>query len=201
MTGQRERLPMRDGLRIETREDGPSRLIGYAAVFYDGRPETQYQLWDDVVERIAPGAFARALREGQDVRALYNHDASEVLGRTPETLILAEDERGLRYEVVLPPTQLARDLVALVQRGDVTGSSFSFTVRGYRTTEEDGITVRTLTDLDLFDVGPVTFPAYEGTEVAARAAVADLHAANLARRQRRIAAAAARARADAAPRS
>lgn len=191
-----ERLPRRDAqLRIETREDGPQRLVGYAAVFYDGRPETEYRLWDDVVERIAPGAFARALREQQDVRALFNHDASELLGRTPETLSLVEDERGLRYEITLPPTQRARDLATLVERGDLTGSSFAFVVRKQEAEVVDGVTIHTILDVDLYDVGPVTFPAYEATTVARRQHVAALRALAAEQRWRRIAAAAARARA------
>ncbi|MFZ5829812.1 MAG: HK97 family phage prohead protease [Planctomycetota bacterium] len=159
--------------RVVKREDGTSVVEGYAAVFYrQDQPGTEYRLWDDLVERVAPGAFDRALRERQDVRALFNHDPNQLLGRTAaETLRLSVDAIGLRYEITLPDTQLGRELPVLMERGDVSGSSFSFVARkvSYQRGEAGKPDVRTLEDVDLWDVGPVVFPAYEGTTAAARA--------------------------------
>lgn len=158
---------------IESRSDGGKTIVGYAAVFYRATDSgTEYRLWKDMVERIKPGAFDRALSERQDVRGLFNHDAARILGRTASsTMRLSVDDVGLKYEIDLPDTQEARDLATLIDRGDITGSSFSF---GANKTEwedlPDGMSVRTLVDLDLYDVGPVTYPAYEATSAAVRSA-------------------------------
>lgn len=157
------------------REDGGKTLIsGYASVFYNAsNPDTQYQLWDDVYERVMPGAFDRALAGGQDVRGLFNHDSNYVLGRsTAGTMRLVVDEIGLRYDIDPPDTQAGRDVVESLKRGDITGSSFAFLIPhgGQRWIEaEGGVDVREITDVDLFDVGPVTFPAYRATTAGLRA--------------------------------
>lgn len=150
---------------IELRDEGDHPVaVGYASVF-----ETLSQNLGGFVERVAPGAFTKTIQE-QDVRALWNHDPSSLLGRLGAgTLRLSEDKKGLRFEVDLPPTTLGRDVQALLQRGDVNGASF-----GFRAVEDDwGLTsddfpLRTLTSVALRDVGPVTFPAYTSTEAALR---------------------------------
>lgn len=167
-------------VRAEKR-GGKSVIVGYAAVFYrDGQDGTEYKLFPDLVERIMPGAFDAALRE-DDVRALFNHDRSQVLGRrrpgdaTP-TVRLSVDSTGLLYEIDPPDTQYARDLVASLERGDIDGSSFSFDTyvnwgakRGDITWREtNGLTIREVRALELFDVGPVTFPAYAATSSGLR---------------------------------
>jgi hypothetical protein len=155
-------------LRAATDEDGP-KIEGYAAVFYrDDDPGTEFELFDGFVERIAPGAFDDVL--DQDVRGLFNHRADNILGRTPETMRLSVDDIGLRYEIDLADTTLGRDLQQHLRRGDVTGSSFSFIVEAEEIDDpEDGPTIRTITKFrSLFDVGPVTFPAYQATEANTR---------------------------------
>ena len=125
-------------------------------------------------ERIQPGAFDRALAEGQDVRALFNHDQNLVLGRTVSgTLRLRADSVGLKYEVDLPNTQTARDLAESIKRGDVSGSSFAFSVskEGQQIERsKDGTTYRNITDTNLFDVSVVTYPAYESASSGLRSA-------------------------------
>lgn len=176
------RFTSRQAAQIEKRADGQPMIVGYAAVFYDGTPVTEYTLWDDAygkaVERILPGAFDGALSRPDDVRALFNHDANLVLGRVkPGTLRLSIDKTGLRYEIDPADTATARDLVAHLQRGDVNGSSFAFNVmpQGQTWTINSGEggradEVRELKALELFDVGPVTFPAYEATSAGVRSA-------------------------------
>ena len=161
----------RAGVEVEDRDDGqPPEITGVASVFYDGTPDTEYKLWDDAVERIMPMAFDRAIKEKQDVRALFNHDPDNILGRTTnDTLGLSASRLGLRYAITPDDTQIARDVTAFVKRRDVTGSSFSFIVQGEEWRKEEGVMIREITDVDLFDVGPVTFPAYEATTVDARA--------------------------------
>ena len=168
---------------LENRADNKPAIRGYCAVFYrEGDPKTEYCLWDDsygrAVERIMPGAFDRALRQNQDVAGLFNHDPNMVLGRTSAgTMNLTKDEIGLRYEIEPGDTSVSRDVQEHIRRGDVTGSSFSFTVppggdRWTRTQDEDGkyFEVREVLDVELYDVGPVTFPAYQGTSAAVRSA-------------------------------
>lgn len=153
---------------IEHREadDGAMRLVGYAAV---------YDSWSGNLggfrEKIAPGAFKSAIERGDDVRALLNHDANYILGRTKSgTLKLEEDSKGLRIDVTLPDTQIARDLVwAPIQRGDIDQMSFGFQVIADEWNADRK--ERTLKDVRLFDVSPVTYPAYEATEVYARGAI------------------------------
>jgi hypothetical protein len=118
----------------------------------------------DLVERIAPSAFDRAIRERQNTRGLFNHDANCVLGCVAAgTLALSSDRIGLHYEISVPPTQLGRDLVVSIERGDVSGSSFGFIATDVFWSQEGTTDVRTILECDLFDVSPVTFPAYEST--------------------------------------
>lgn len=120
-------------------------------------------------ERIAPGAFAKTLTSG-DIRALWNHDANIVLGRNKSgTLRLSEDSAGLFYECDVPDTQLVRDMVlAPIERGDVNQCSFGFSTNADKWAKVDGEWIRTLLEVDLFDVSPVTYPAYQATDVAVR---------------------------------
>jgi uncharacterized protein len=155
----------------------PTTLEGYASVYYDAsEPATEYWLWDDMVERIMPGAFDRAVRE-DDVRALFNHDPSWILGRsTSSTLGLLLDAVGLRYTITVPDTSAGRDVVESVRRGDVSGSSFAFVpIRTTWIEETRGegdqrrtIWIRQIEEVQLYDVGPVTYPAYDGSTASAR---------------------------------
>lgn len=150
-------LTTRDGV------EGESNVIeGYAAVF---NSPTDIGGW--FTEVIAPGAFSKAISENGDIRALFNHDWNNVLGRTKSgTLRLSEDERGLKFEVDLPNTSIARDLAESLKRGDISQCSFGF----IPTVEEWDYSVepakRTINEVDLFEVSVVSIPAYEDTEVA-----------------------------------
>lgn len=154
----------------EEREDGGRSITGYAAVYYrKDDPGTEYTLWSDsgsrAVERLMPGAFSSALERKDDVRALFNHDSNLVLGRVSAgTLALSINRRGLMYTIDAPDTQLGRDTVTSIKRGDVTGSSFAFRVLKEAWRDEgDGQEVREIQDVELFDVSPVTWPAYTST--------------------------------------
>lgn len=195
-------------VQLVKRDGEKPTLTGYGAVFYkDGDPATQYQLWSDTFERIMPGAFDRALRE-DDVRSLFNHDSNIILGRNRAgTLKLSVDEKGLKYDVTPPDTQLCRDQVLTpIDRGDVSGSSFMFVPLRTVWVEEvrDGKTIylRQVEEVQLWEVGPVVFPAYEGTTTGLRASgeltelKASLEAYLAGRGQSRDAADAVKVRAD-----
>ena len=114
-------------------------------------------------ERVQQGATAESIGR-DDIRALFNHDPNLILGRNrSNTLRLSEDSEGLHYEVDMPDTSYARDLATAMERGDVSQSSFGFKVStdGDNWTEDDdGFPLRTLQRIALFDVSPVTYPAY-----------------------------------------
>lgn len=173
MSLERRFLPLADRpIRVERREDGGAATVhGYASVFYRaGDAGTEYRLMEDVYERIAPTAFDRALQDGDDTRALYNHNADWLLGRrSAKTLRLSADEVGLRYEVDIPDTQIGRDVVTSIERGDLSGSSFAFFVRKASWSAEGDRDIRQIDDVELVDVGPVTYPAYDGTSTGLRA--------------------------------
>lgn len=153
----------------ELRSDDTGVFFGYAALF---NTRTTIQTWwdDSFDEQIAPGAFSRAISENQDVRALINHDANHVIGRTKSgTLRITEDSTGLRFEVDAPNTQDANDLKELIKRGDISGCSFAFQVITDEWTRSGDTPLRTIKDLNLMDVSIVTYPAYDDTTVSARA--------------------------------
>lgn len=157
-------LEIRSGQHLQASPQGA--LTGYAAVF--NSPSLDLGGFREI---ILPGAFKRSLATGEHVRALYNHNADQVLGRVGAgTLRLQEDETGLKFELDLPPTSYARDLAALVERGDVSGCSFGFTVRpgGEAWENRNGETVRILSALDLEEITITSRPAYPDTTVAKR---------------------------------
>ena len=159
---------------VEERADGSAVISGYAAVFYrEDDPGTQFELFPGLVERVDASAFTRAIREGGDARAVLNHSPELLLGRVSAgTLRLSVDSVGLRYEIDPPNTQYARDAVESIKRGDLTGSSFAFDVNAVEMRSEDNQDVRIIKDVELFDVGPVTYPAYDSTSVGMRSTVA-----------------------------
>lgn len=158
------RLFVPDQLRLlPATETEVARIVGHAAVFN--------QLSEDLGgfrEIIAPGAFAGSIAE-RDVRALLNHNSDMVLGRSSAgTLRLAEDEKGLAIEIDPPPTTYANDLLISMGRRDVKEMSFGFVAIRDEWLQVDGEWVRTLLEVDLYEVSPVTFPAYTQTDVSAR---------------------------------
>ena len=164
--------------RADDDSDQLPEIHGTAAVFYDenDRAGTQYELWTGHVERIMDTAFDQISED--DVRCLQNHDSRLLLGRSAAgTLQLAKKDHGLDYRNDTPNTTAGRDTIESLERKDMTGSSFQFLPRsgGWEWEEEDyeGVTiyVRKLTSLRLFDVGPVTFPAYTGTTSGARSSL------------------------------
>jgi hypothetical protein len=154
---------------IEIRKTGDKNMLAGHAALYDSMSRDL----GGFKETIKPGAFRRAIEEKQDVKALWNHDSGVVLGRTTSgTLRIAEDDKGLAIEIDLPNTTAAADLRELISRGDVDQMSFAFITRlddwTERIVDNCRCVVRELQDVDLFDVSPVTFPAYEETDIAVR---------------------------------
>lgn len=150
-------------LRAAGGSDSLPTIVGYAAVF-DSRSEPLMALWGPFTETIAPGAFDKVLASDPDTRALREHNPDRILGRAPSTLKMEQDKRGLRVEISPPNTELGRETVELVRRGDLDAMSFTFG------TLEDGVTwsrdgsERTVNEVEvLLDVSVVSFPAYPAT--------------------------------------
>ena len=153
-------------LEIRSEGDGPEKITGYAATF----EELSVPLWG-FREKIQKGAFAESIRQ-DDIRALWNHDPNYVLGRNRSgTLKLEEDDKGLRIEITPPETQWAKDLMESIRRKDVDQMSFGFEneVDEWDESDQNNV-IRTLKKARLFDVSPVTFPAYPTTSVGVRTA-------------------------------
>lgn len=148
-------------------EDGRNTLVGYGAVF--GKRSQDLGGFREVID---PKAFNRTVNNDNDVLVTMNHDVNFLLGRTGAgTARISVDEVGVRYEVDLPETTTGADVRALAERGDLFGSSFTFSIpkdgdRWER--DEDGTRIRTLTEVRLFELGPVVSPAYLDTTVAVR---------------------------------
>jgi HK97 family phage prohead protease len=148
---------------IRANSEGEPKIEGHAAVFD--------QLSEDLggfFERIAQGAFSNTILDA-DVRALWNHNPDFPLARTKSgTLTLGEDEKGLAFSLHVPDTQYARDLLVSLKRGDVSQMSFGFRTLRDKWENVDGKIIRTLLEVELYDVSPVTYPAYPQTSAAVR---------------------------------
>lgn len=156
---------------FEVRASGEGTTIkGHAAVF-NSASELMCGCFREVIK---PGAFADALAN-YDTRALFNHDPSQILGRASAgTLRMQEDETGLAIEIDTPDTSCGRDLQVSMKRGDIKEMSFGFTVaedgqEWTRDPDESGNWTRTISKFEkVYDVSPVTFPAYPDTDCALR---------------------------------
>lgn len=156
--------------QFQTRDDGEARHIeGYFAVF-----NSVYEIAPGMSESIAPGAFSKTL-DG-DIRALTNHDTTLVLGRTAAgTLTVREDEHGLYADVLINPNdQDAVNTWERVRRGDVSQCSIGFDIVDEDSEiRADGSAHWTIREVKLYEVSVCTFPAYEETNIQARAADRD----------------------------
>ncbi len=159
-------MSIKDAELRAVKSDGKHILSGYFALF---------NIWGSEVygfkEKIEPGSFANTI-PADDIRSLFNHDANWVLGRNKaNTLTLREDAKGGLMEVEINPDDInAMSLFSKVSRGDVSGQSFSFrTIRDSWVYPDDpnALPERTLLEVKLFDVGPVTYPFYEMTDITA----------------------------------
>lgn len=178
MGAQRERRFFgAEGLEIRAGEGDSRRAEGYFAVYEQFSP-----VYGRFREKIARGFFDEALLR-DDVRALFNHDESRLLGRNRAgTLRLRSDDRGLYGEIdPVPNTPTGDEVLENLRLGNLTGASFAFTLPpeggdSWRKAD-DGVWERTLLRAgQVFDVSVVTLPFYPQTSVAAREMRSDLEA-------------------------
>jgi HK97 family phage prohead protease len=157
-----------DDYELRQMGDGePIQFRGHAAIFNE-----MTTIGGAFRERVAPSAFDKALKDGSNVKFLYNHDEDSVMASVKTgALRLSVDDRGLLTEADLPLDDLdVQRLVPKIRRGDVDQMSFAFRAiqdDWDENPEDRGLPIRTLKELMLYDVSPVTFPAYEGTDAEA----------------------------------
>ena len=145
--------------RSEDGEKGPNVVGGFAARY----GETSVNM-GGFVEQVDPSAFDGFFAENRNVLSCFNHDVHQLLGTTDAgTLSVESRDEGLHYSVVVPDTSYGHDLVTLVERGDIRGSSFRFVCMKDRWSETaEGIPLRVIEEARLVEVGPVARPAYLG---------------------------------------
>ena len=152
-------------IRALPEDEGGGAIIWGLAIPYNCESEEMYGFR----EIVAPGAFKESL--GGDIRCLWNHETGKPLGRTTNgTLTLRDAQEGLAYECKLPETSWGKDAKESISRGDVTGMSFGFVVRrdDWAYPKDSDVVVRTILEAELFEVSPVTFPAYPDSVAEAR---------------------------------
>ncbi|MBB4290609.1 hypothetical protein GGE16_002649 [Rhizobium leguminosarum] len=144
------------------------RISGYAARF-----NSETVIGGEFREMLAPGVFARTLRERPDVVMLLDHDTGRVVGRTTaHTLYLREDSAGLWFDLEPnPTTPSGQEAIGTVKRGDVRGCSFGFRVRAEEWRDgKNRLPLRIIKDVDLFEVTLTCLPAYGDTSASFRVA-------------------------------
>ena len=151
---------------LETREDGTTKITGYAAVF--DSDSVDFGFFTEVVRS---GAFARTLRENTDIRALLDHDTGKIIARTKAgNLELREDAKGLLVEFTPIETDDGKKAIEWVRSGVVDGMSFGFVTREDKWGTKNGKAYRELLDVDLAEISLVAFPAYPATSASIRSA-------------------------------
>jgi len=152
-------------LELRKADDGAEHVVGFAAVYNQLSVDLGF-----FREKIAPGAFRRAFENGADVAALWNHNTDKILGRTTSGTLKLRDEpeKGLAFDLALPLSPLGQEVAESVRRRDTAGASFGFMTRKDLWEETLEGMVRTLLDVDLFDISPTPFPAYPQTQAALR---------------------------------
>jgi len=151
---------------IRTNEDGEEYIEGYVVQF----EKLSERLWG-FYDKVRKGAFERTLKEHRDrIKALWNHNSDLVIGSLKSgSLEMFEDEKGLRFKLTPNKSRAGQDALEMIRAGDVDGVSFGFDKRKQEWDESDpNMVVRTLIEVDLWEISPTPFPAYPDSEVAAR---------------------------------
>lgn len=157
----KHRIFIEPDFRLERRDaqDGLPDIVGHAIVYNSIEDLGWFS------EEVDKGACTECLKSAPDVASLFNHDPSLVLGRTPDSLELKEDERGLWTRTSPVDTTFARDLVKLIEARAVKQMSFGFYILDEEVVKKDGKPHFIIKRVELIDISPVTFPFYKGTEV------------------------------------
>jgi HK97 family phage prohead protease len=170
---KQERRTITGSVHARAVGDGMPKEIGGIAAVVNSVTDLGY-----FEEVITPGAFDYALSREYDIRCLFNHESELILGRTKANTcnVFVNADGNLEYTWIPDyenPTHMS--VVRSIMRGDITQSSFAFTIKEQSwsdSTKYGSMGKRTITKIDeLFDVSPVTYPAYADTEADARSIV------------------------------
>jgi HK97 family phage prohead protease len=171
------RMVENDASELRADEENGRKMVGYPIVF---NKKTRIRSWEgDFIEQIAPGALKKTLREnGSNIKVLFNHGMDPAIGNKPlgKPAVQREDDKGLYIEVPLSETSYNEDLITLIRDGAIDGMSFRFSIIQEEWNQKprknaanpEGLPERTIKELKLMEYGPVTFPAYEATQVGVR---------------------------------
>jgi len=160
-------------VEIRTSESGEGdsvveqRYVSGTGIVYD----EEVEIWTGYKEKVRAGAFDDTLKSGDEIKSYFNHNQDYVLATTRSNppLKLSETKSGLVFEAPIPPTSYGEDLAINLERGNVAGASFSFSViEDIVTIDENDVYHREIVKAELYEVGPVTNPAYPTTEVGVR---------------------------------
>ena len=164
MTEKRTSLTTNVEYRADENDEGQKILSGYFIRFNE-----ETKLYEGQYETVSPESIPDDITD-HDVRALFDHDTGKVLGRTKSgTMTLTKDKKGLFGSVVINEDDPeALSVYAKVKRGDVSQASFGFYINDEDSEKRDNGWHSTLTDVELFEVSIVAFPAYPTTEIDAR---------------------------------
>ncbi|MCL2690262.1 MAG: HK97 family phage prohead protease [Chitinispirillia bacterium] len=155
-------------LRASENDDKQEYVDGTGAVY-----DREVEVWPGVFEKIRKGAFNRCLKKGGELKSFFNHNSDYVLSttRSAPPLNIEDTDKALVFRSPIPNTSYGRDLIENLRRRNVRGASFSFIVAeggAIYTRDERGIIHREIIDADIFELGPVTNPAYPQTKVKVR---------------------------------
>lgn len=165
MSKETRQMFFKTDFKVRAKENDDKCLEGYFIRFNE-----ETELWPGAYEEVDPGAVTNSLKDN-DIRCLFNHDTSIVLGRTGNnTLELKTDDEGVFGKVKINPNdKQAMDILARIERGDINACSFGFNIISEEIQNRDDGTVKfILKEIDLHEVSPVTFPAYPTTSIEAR---------------------------------
>jgi uncharacterized protein len=168
---QEFRVVETDEVEIRSQGEGEKEqkyVDGYGIVY-----DREVEIWDGYFEKIRPGAFADVLKSGREVKSFFNHRADFVLATTKSNpvLELEDTDKGLRFKAPIPPTTYGNDLQINLERKNVRGASFTFSVPkdgDIVTRDKNGGYHREIVKAELYEIGPVTNPAYKQTKVGLR---------------------------------
>lgn len=158
-----------EGIELRAVEGTEDRFVEGVGVVYG----KEVEIWPGFREKIRAGAFNKTLQGGSEIKSFFNHDASQVLAttRSNPALEIQDTDKGLRFKAPIPPTSYGNDLRVNLERKNVRGASFSFDVDeegDIITRDEKGVYHREITSATMYEVGPVTNPAYPQTSVSLR---------------------------------
>lgn len=152
-------------VRVSDGQNGDPVISGTGIVYN----QLSMVIWGMFREQIKPGAFSESIAK-RDVKTLWNHNSDYPLGRTGNgTMRVQEGEDGISFDNDPPDTSWGKDAVASIRRRDVTQMSFGFvTIEDDWSIDNENQLIRTIVKGELWEMSPVTFPAYPQTDVAVR---------------------------------